>query len=152
LLIRLARRVVIEPGALGRLDLPAGHYVYVGSAMGGLKARVRRHLRRAGRVGGTRHWHVDSLLERVGRRAVRALPIPSRRRLECALARDVARRTDGAVPGFGCTDCRCPSHLLHFREDPLAQPPFLALLRRYRCRPALGPATRPRARAQAGSG
>jgi sugar fermentation stimulation protein A len=143
--VRLTRETVIEVGSLGPLRLAAGHYVYVGSAMGGLSARLARHLRRAGRRVGSRQWHIDSLLERVGRRDLRPLPIRSLQRLECRLAEDVRRLADREIAGFGCTDCRCSSHLLYFREDPLVRESFLALLFRYRNRLALG-------RPQAGSG
>ena len=49
----------------GRLPiaLPAGRYLYCGSAKGrgGLKARLSRHMRRGTSV----RWHVDQLTERV---------------------------------------------------------------------------------------
>ncbi len=31
-------------GALGTFDFPRGHYVYIGSALNGLEARIARHL------------------------------------------------------------------------------------------------------------
>jgi sugar fermentation stimulation protein A len=130
LLIHLKAKASIEAGALGRLRLNAGHYVYVGSAMGGLRARISRHLRRAGRRGAAKHWHLDYLLEKVNRRSVRGLPIPGVRSLECTLAREVARLADGEVAGFGCTDCRCRSHLCYFRGNPLAREGFRTLLHR----------------------
>lgn len=44
LLIALADQTTHEVGRLGRVDLPAGHYAYTGSALGpGGFARVDRH-------------------------------------------------------------------------------------------------------------
>ena len=46
-------------GALGRIELQAGTWLYVGSARGpgGLAARVGRHWR----DGVPKHWHMDYL-------------------------------------------------------------------------------------------
>ena len=37
-----------------KASFPAGYYVYVGSAMGGLDQRIRRHLSREKR----KRWHI----------------------------------------------------------------------------------------------
>lgn len=102
----------------GREHLPAGWYLYAGSARGpgGIAARVRRHLNPDKR----RHWHVDWVTTAPGVR-VRVLPVPGGD--ECALVADMrARLAVGVpVPGFGASDCRCcPAHLLRF--DPSAHP------------------------------
>ncbi|MEE8332606.1 MAG: DUF123 domain-containing protein, partial [Alphaproteobacteria bacterium] len=64
LLILLKRRFAGNIGALGRVDLPPGAYLYLGSARGpgGLRARLARHARRGKRL----HWHVDRLTARRG--------------------------------------------------------------------------------------
>jgi sugar fermentation stimulation protein A len=41
------------------------------------------------------------------------------------------------VPGFGCSDCSCRSHLFHSEISPLADRRFLDLLHRYRHHEAL---------------
>jgi len=94
----------IRVGALGRLRLVAGAYVYVGSALGGLERRIARHLRRRKR----HHWHIDYLLAHA--RVIEVVRVPTEVRVECALARELAFRLEG-VPGFGASDCRCASHL-----------------------------------------
>lgn len=86
--------------------LPAGRYLYCGSARGpgGLKARIARHLRRRKPV----HWHVDRLTTRGTVRGVWLAPGGD----ECAL---VARLSalPVPIPGFGSSDCdHCRSHLL----------------------------------------
>ncbi|MDX1622666.1 MAG: GIY-YIG nuclease family protein [Gemmatimonadota bacterium] len=103
-------------GALGPIDLEAGFYTYVGSALGpgGVRARIGRHVRGSGRP----HWHVDSL------RAVAAVSEvwfrhdPGRR--ECgwtAALREIPGFAE-EVPGFGASDCGCRSHLLRFARRP----------------------------------
>jgi Uri superfamily endonuclease len=98
-------------GRLGALTLRPGVYAYVGSALGpgGLAARLRHHAGPAPRP----HWHIDRLRRR--------LPLAEvwfddgGGRLEHAWAAALARARGAApVPRFGCSDCRCATHLLHF--------------------------------------
>jgi sugar fermentation stimulation protein A len=118
-----ARRLAC--GGLGRLSLPPGYYVYVGSAMGGLSARLARHQRQRKRL----HWHIDYLLRDPAARLLESLPIRSSVRLECPLARALAELAEQAVPRFGSSDCRCPSHLYRFPGDPRQRRAFRRLLR-----------------------
>jgi Uri superfamily endonuclease len=104
LLISLPRAQAVTVGRLGRLDLAAGGYAYVGSALGGLEARIRRHLRAAKK----KHWHIDYLLERAP--VSRIIMAESGQRLECRLADRLGGRFE-TVPGFGSSDCKCPGHL-----------------------------------------
>ena len=101
-----------------RLDspaLPAGCYVYCGSARGagGIRARVARHLRGSKPT----HWHVDHLTATGRVAAVRCETGGS----ECDLVNELLD-LPGAhvpVPGFGSTDCRrCPSHLIGLIAPP----------------------------------
>lgn len=132
LVLVLHRHRTVEVGGLGPIRFPAGGYVYVGSAMRGLGARIERHLRRRKRL----HWHVDHLAAVADE--AEAFPIVSARRLECELARDVSRVAQGSVAGFGSTDCSCESHLFRFEGDPRSSPEFLRTLLRYRHQVALG--------------
>jgi Uri superfamily endonuclease len=89
--------------------LEAGRYAYCGSAHGpgGIRARVRRHLRRDKKP----HWHIDRLTG-AGRIAT-IHAVPGGR--ECALfARILALPGAAApIPGFGSSDCRrCIAHLV----------------------------------------
>jgi Uri superfamily endonuclease len=115
----LAQPATIAVGRLGEFTFPAGYYLYVGSALGpgGLKARLARHLRRQAsdkRI----HWHIDYLRERAA--WVGAWAQASARRLECRWAAAVLRRPGAQVvaPGFGASDCRCRSHLVHLPALP----------------------------------
>lgn len=114
LLIRLHRRQRISVGKLGEFDFPAGYYVYTGSAMGGIEARVARHLRSSKRM----RWHIDYLLERgtILRYASRV----SSTRQECAANAAVLDISGAAVVarGFGSSDCGCAAHLVYFESEP----------------------------------
>ncbi len=102
--IDVCEPVHVMVGSLGSLLLPAGRYVYTGSARKNIQARVRRHV-----TGGkSRRWHVDYLLAAPNVRVARVKLSTSE---ECRLN----RRTRGVVlfPGLGSSDCRrgCGSHL-----------------------------------------
>lgn len=118
----------IPVGGLGLLAFEAGYYVYVGSAMRGLAARIARHRRIRKRM----HWHIDYL--RAAADVVDILPIRASSRQECALADDLSTLIPRTSPGFGCGDCRCESHLFFSRENPLEQPAFHLWLQRWRMR------------------
>lgn len=99
----------MKVGALGVLEFPRGFYAYCGSAMGGLGARINRHLRKEKKV----RWHVDYLLEKG--RITKVLYAETNERLECQLANGL-NNVFNAYPGFGSSDCRCPSHLFFSEE------------------------------------
>ena len=109
LLIRLPARLDRQIGALGRVILPPGRYLYLGSAYGpgGLASRLGRHIRADKRP----HWHVDRLT--AAGRVERIFALPGG--CECDLA-DRALALTGIhapVAGFGSSDCRrCKSHML----------------------------------------
>jgi Uri superfamily endonuclease len=104
LLIEVARPLRLTIGRLGRFDFPAGRYVYTGSAVRGLDARIARHLRREKRL----RWHIDYLLHAPG---VSVTGVIRSGRAECALNRATPGRI--AANGFGASDCRagCGAHL-----------------------------------------
>ncbi len=113
LILRLARETRLDIPTLGCPELPAGLYLYAGSAWGpgGIRARVSRHLRR----GKAKVWHIDRLTEAA--HVEKAIAFPDGR--ECAIA-DFAVAHDARVPipRFGASDCRtCEAHLLAVEPD-----------------------------------
>lgn len=114
LVLRLDCDCDLVVGALGRLHLSAGCYVYTGSARGpgGLK-RVQRHREINCGCKMIRRWHIDYLLPLAA--WVDAAITVTDRNLECAIAQEIGRSLT-AIPGFGCSDCRCLSHL-HYSCD-----------------------------------
>ncbi len=114
LLIKVRNEATLTVGKLGEFQLPLGYYLYCGSALGGLEARIKRHLRPDKRL----HWHIDYLLQYA--EIVDVWYLRNDRRLECVLCRE-ARELFGAsdiAAGFGSSDCRCTSHLLHCKSKP----------------------------------
>lgn len=102
-------RCTVRIGALGLREFAAGRHIYVGSARGsGGLARVERHLRLARLRDRHPRWHIDYLLLDPRFSPVAVVTAATDRDCEC----DLARAIGGAcVPGFGCSDCACPSHL-----------------------------------------
>ena len=118
------RRILV--GQLGEISLRKGYYIYVGSAKQNLSARIERHRRLRKKL----FWHIDYLGARAMLHA--ALPIRSSDDLECELASAMSDISEKSVPGFGCSDCTCPSHLFWSPKDPLTSPRFHRLLQHYR--------------------
>lgn len=114
LLLHLAGNSHITVGKLGSFDFPAGYYVYCGSALKGMAARIARHRR----IGKKNHWHIDYLHSRAELVEVRAWA--SRQRLECGCSQQLQAMAGAAVPvpGFGSSDCRCRTHLVYFAARP----------------------------------
>ena len=106
LLVHVPYDLTTSVGGLGTVEFKAGYYAYVGSALGGLEARVRRHLRREKKA----RWHVDYLLARA--RAVDVIVARSEVKRECAVAQELAKRFP-SIQGFGSSDCSCKSHLFY---------------------------------------
>jgi sugar fermentation stimulation protein A len=126
LILELKRARKLPVGKFGRVSFRRGFYIYVGSAMAHLSKRMERHrhLRKQ------HHWHIDAL------RAVAdfhsALAIRSSVRLECEIAGALSKISEWAIPGFGCTDCSCNSHLFAFEKNPLHSENFHQLLQYFR--------------------
>ncbi len=113
LAITLARPFDLAISTLPATRMPAGFYVYCGSARGsgGVRARLKRHLSLAKKP----HWHIDRLTRMASAREGYAI----REANECDLAEQLRATGLFSMPvnGFGASDCRiCDSHLLLWRE------------------------------------
>jgi Uri superfamily endonuclease len=117
LIMQLEEEADIQVGALGRFLFRPGYYLYVGSALNGVSARVSRHLRARKKL----RWHIDYLLGYA--RAVEVWYALGAERSECLWAGVAGRLPEAVapVPGFGSSDCFCPSHLFHFPRAPSFQ-------------------------------
>ena len=109
LALRLYAPLDIRVGKISA-TLPAGDYLYCGSARGpgGLRARLARHMRKNKRM----HWHIDQLT--AGASLLGAYIVEGGD--ECALNAALA---DLPIPiaGFGSSDCRrCAAHLRFWPE------------------------------------
>jgi Uri superfamily endonuclease len=109
LVLRLDADLEARVGSLGGLSFRRGYYSYTGSALGkGGFARVHRHVQIIQGKKATRRWHIDWLLPFTC--LEEAILTNATERLECQVAARIGARLK-PIPGFGCTDCRCPSHL-----------------------------------------
>lgn len=111
ILIYLDEDSRINIGKLGEVDFPKGYYVYVGSALNSLEARVKRHLSSNKKL----HWHIDYFLISENTEIVEVLYTINDDRWECHLAQEIAKNSTG-ISRFGCSDCKCDSHLLYFKN------------------------------------
>jgi len=107
LIIRCDKEQSIEVGALGKVSFKPGFYAYIGSAMNGLEGRIKRHLSPPGKK--KRHWHIDYLLEKG--KVVDVFFKVIGKKNECEVANKLKNSREG-IPGFGCSDCKCKSHLI----------------------------------------
>jgi Uri superfamily endonuclease len=103
-------------GARGEIAFRSGWHVYVGSALGsGGLARLGRHVALSLAKNKRPKWHVDYLSTDSRFSLVYTVHAVTDDQLECRLAEMLGQPY---VPSFGCSDCRCPSHLFYRETDP----------------------------------
>jgi Uri superfamily endonuclease len=122
--IELTDKVAVTLSGRSPIALPAGRYLYCGSAKGpgGLKARLSRHMRR----GKSLRWHVDELTEQG--LIVGSWIFPGGD--ECELVR-ICSHLPVPIAGFGSSDCTtCCSHLLRWSNGVTLPLPDADLCRR----------------------
>jgi Uri superfamily endonuclease len=108
LIIHVNKPVRLKVGALGVLTFESGLYAYVGSAQNNLESRVKRHLRKEKRL----FWHIDYLLADPAANITDVYSLEGGKTCECQIARLLSQHGE-PVPSFGCSDCRCNSHLFY---------------------------------------
>ncbi|WP_407355038.1 GIY-YIG nuclease family protein [Methanolobus sp. WCC5] len=104
-------------GRLGNISFLKGYYIYVGSALGpgGLK-RMKRHVLLSEQKNKKARWHVDYLSMSCTFKLICVAYCRTDKSLECELAEKLAFSmpggvSQGQIPGFGSSDCKCSSHL-----------------------------------------
>ena len=109
LIINLSKDSKIKIGKLGKIDFKKGYYVYVGSAMNSLTARLNRHLSNDKKL----HWHIDYLLKNENSEISEILFNVSDEKIECELSQKISAT---GINDFGCSDCECMTHLYYFEN------------------------------------
>lgn len=104
LIIEFDTSRTITIGKRGSISFAAGYYAYVGSALNGLEGRIARHLKEDKLL----HWHIDYFLQKA--QVAEVLWGSTDKKEECAIA-GYHMQALLPVPRFGCSDCRCTSHL-----------------------------------------
>jgi Uri superfamily endonuclease len=111
LLIHMKQNSQINVGKLGEINFKVGYYVYVGSGLNSLEARIKRHLRDDKRL----FWHVDYLLAVQDSEIDNVQYVISDDKFECDVASQISQNGT-KITGFGCSDCKCRSHLFYFKD------------------------------------
>ena len=111
LLINLKKNSRIKIGKLGKITFPKGFYVYVGSALNSLQARVARHLSSEKKL----RWHIDYLLASQNAEVEMVITRQTEKRIECKV-NEIIQKFGKPVEKFGSSDCKCKSHLTYFKE------------------------------------
>jgi Uri superfamily endonuclease len=106
LVIALRNSQEMSIGSARILFFKKGYYFYAGSAMNGIENRVNYHLTTNKKF----HWHIDYFLEKAS--IIEVYVKENTIREECTIAQ-MFHGTLEPIAGFGCTDCRCASHLFY---------------------------------------
>jgi len=109
LIIEVDKAADIAVGKRRNYYFQPGYYAYVGSALSSLEPRLRRHLRAEKRP----HWHIDYFLKKGSIKNI--IYAETTQKKECGLVKQLSLKLP-AVAGFGCSDCRCRSHLFFCPE------------------------------------
>ncbi len=109
LIVEVSKSADIPIGKRQQYQFEVGYYAYAGSALNNLEMRIERHLRKEKK----HHWHIDYLLDHA--EVLQAIFAETTDKLECHIAREMLKNLE-FKPGFGCSDCRCPSHLFYHKD------------------------------------
>lgn len=106
LIMTLPKDTSVRVGKREVIHFKKGCHAYVGSALNGLDQRIQRHLKTNKKI----HWHIDYLLPFT--EIVEILYKDNNQKEECSIAQFLERNFT-SIPGFGCSDCSCRSHLFY---------------------------------------
>jgi len=123
LVIFVNRSLNVRVCARKEFSLEAGFYAYVGSAQNCLERRLIRHFRKTGK---RRFWHIDHLLAMDCVSVIKAFYKEAEKAEECRTAHSLSA-LGFPVEGFGCSDCKCRSHLFRFSSLSLLEDTCLKL-------------------------
>lgn len=128
LVLRLDWEKLLNIGRLGTIMFKKGYYIYVGSAMSNLRARIKRHRK----IRKKEHWHIDYLTQAAD--DFLCLPIISSQRDECDIADSLSSILTSGPARFGSSDCHCQTHLFWSKKNPLHNNAFHDVLQKFRMR------------------
>jgi Uri superfamily endonuclease len=104
LIIELKENKSIQVGKIGNIPFKKGYYAYIGSALNGLEQRINRHLGKDKKI----RWHIDYLL--LHGEIIDIFYKENDKKEECNLAKKFEEKLF-STHNFGCSDCRCKTHL-----------------------------------------
>lgn len=97
--------------------LNKGIYAYVGSALGGIKGRINRHLKTFMGLTNNMHWHIDYLLPKSNLLFI--IYCYSNKRIECLIVKKLEELGFNSIKDFGNSDCKfnCQGHLVYLGNE-----------------------------------
>jgi Uri superfamily endonuclease len=110
LIIHVKKDCRIKIGAKGMIEFDEGYHVYVGSALNGLNKRISRHISKDKK----KHWHMDYLSLNKNVEIIQVIYTNCDKKIECNISQNINENTDKYIEDFGCSDCKCMSHLYYF--------------------------------------
>jgi len=116
LIIQLSQDSTIKIGKIGEIEFKKGYYVYVGSALNSIDSRIRRHLSKEKKL----FWHIDYLLKSPNSNVKEVILERSPEKWECDVAMEISKKGT-STDRFGCSDCKCSSHLFYFESKKAAE-------------------------------
>ena len=111
LIITIKKDFKAKIGALNLLSFKRGVYAYIGSAQNNLEKRIQRHLSKKKKI----RWHIDYLLKNKNTAIKKVIYKKASKEEECRIARTMLAFSE-AIGGFGCSDCKCCSHLFKLKN------------------------------------
>ena len=106
LVIYLEKNSKIKVGKKTTINFLQDHYAYIGSALNGLEQRIERHLRDNKKF----FWNIDYFLKYA--KITNIFYKENSKKEECDIAEYFNKRLKN-VQKFGCSDCKCKSHLFY---------------------------------------
>ncbi|MBN2111719.1 GIY-YIG nuclease family protein [Candidatus Woesearchaeota archaeon] len=107
LLIKIRMDTSPKIGSLGKIRFEKGNYAYIGSGQKSLEKRIKRHISSKKK----KHWHIDYLLASPYAEIMKVIFKEGAAKEEECRTAGLLALTENLVAGFGCSDCRCSSHL-----------------------------------------
>lgn len=107
LLIKLSNDRIIKYGIKKKKFFKKGFYIYVGSALNNLEARIERHIRSNNKK---IFWHIDYLL--IYCQILKIFYRENIYREECDIANLLKKRFI-PISDIGSSDCKCKTHLFY---------------------------------------
>lgn len=99
-----------KPLKIREWEIKEGTYLYAGRAKRGLLKRIERHKKKKDKK---LRWHIDYITSSP-HACVKGVILTPHPEDECRIARKLSKNCE-FVEKFGCSDCRCNSHLFSIK-------------------------------------
>lgn len=108
--VKIKKNIFIKIGSKYKIYFQKGFYSYIGSAQNNLEKRILRHLKDSKNK--KFHWHIDYLLNNPNLSITKVYYKKTNYKSEeCKTAKRLSKNKS-SIKNFGCSDCKCSSHLI----------------------------------------